>query len=923
MLFYSLNWTKKKGSFSKNLNRTTIQIEGVKANGQRISVEKVYDEWLAACTNNIDKIITQINFFFPGINLTYELLNNKQYKKVLPNFAKTLLQRKENRGKNVYKLYSNNAYINDVGVVMNVYKLSYYQPEDWLIRLFIDLCLDDTSFYYRWYNVGSSTMLLESMQFNREYREYPDIHIVAFDLKTVSTDNANRFPTGHDEHDKIVMISLVKWNYRYEKTEKLLLYLNPLSDSVHDRFQKLPPDVKYLEFFDEKELLKTFHATLSQCHILTGYNINNFNLPCLLARVVLLNMTNELKMYSSKRIGTHIITTVENRMVLDMYDFIQLFSKQDLTSYELSDVVKCKLNRSGYHRVKTTNSLHFYYYSDLIKTTDILLSSDKKYLYDYLKPNSLDISEFGTYLDCLNCCMENSILIYLLFKHELALTFLIERANATALDMESGFYLSNSKYILSMFLTAGIRLRYFMNIHYFQNSVEKDLVKYRKFLVRRKNNSYTYQGGLNFGIPGTFYKNVTVLDFLSMYSSIVVNQNLSYETCGLIDTDTFLNLSDDIKEMCIAVPYSQHSENEILLGNYFHSSLYELPKMNVQKDELLMVSLKNEMGFLPSIMNEFLEKRKDIQKQYKENKSITLYVRQLNIKIFLNAISGCLGSETFPMGYVDVPMIITCYARIFLLSASHFAQHVLGCKTVYSDTDSIFLLDYAHNNCDLINRYLNQKWIVLQMEKSLSSLLILSKKKYIFREKNRTDCKLVGFEKKANGISKWMSYYIASEVLSAMIRNERSASHGWVIWTNALIRAFVMSSNSKAFYLTQKTKKLHPQLADNTSNKKYTYCRADVSKLASEKMIITHETDCKEVNFEKLFQKNLLIRLLNVAFFNLHCPTTPCNKVLNTMKWKGFVNADLTCLRKFKKPILILVLKSVKYTFEINECLSN
>lgn len=914
MLFYSLNWTKKKSSHPKNLNRTTIQISGIICNGENISLEKEYDEWLAVCTNNIDKTITQIQYFFPGINLTYELLNDKQYKKVLPNFAKRL-GRKVSSTKHFYKVYSNNAYINDISTVMDKYKLSYYRPEDWLIRIFIDLCLEGASFYYRWYDVGNSKMLLESMKINSEYREKPNINIAAFDLKIVCTDNANRFPTGCDEHDKIVMISLVKWNYcRCEKTEKLLLYLNPLSDSVHDRFQKLSPDVEYLEFFNEKELLERFHATLSHCHILTGYNINNFDLPCLLARVVLLNMTNELKMYSSKRIGTHVITTVENRMVLDMYHFIQLFSKQDLISCcDLDDVAKYKLNRSAY---PFKNSLH-YYYSDLIKTTDILLSSDKKYLYGYLKPNRLEFSEFGTFLDCLSGCMENSISIYLLFNHELALAFLVERANATALDIESSFYLSNSKYILSVFLTTGIRLQFFININYFHNSVEEDLVKYRKFLVRRKNNSYTYQGGLNFGIPGTFYKNVAILDFLSMYSSILVNQNLSYETSGLIDTDTFLNLSDEIKEKCFAVPYSQHSENEILLDNY-HSSRHELPKIDAQKHELLMVSFKNEMGFLPSVMNEFLEKRKNIQRQYKQHQSTTLYVRQLNIKFFLNAASGCLGSVTFPMGCVDIPMMITCYARIFLLGASHFAQHVLGCSTVYSDTDSLFLLDYdVHKGCDIINRYLNQKWILLQMEKHLSCLLILSKKKYIFREKNHTGCKLIGFEKQANGISKWVANHVASEILSAMERNESSASHGWVIWTNALIRAFVMaSSNPKAFYLTKKI-----QQADVETSNKYTYCQADVSKWASEKMIITHLSDCKEVNFEKLFPKKLLIRLLNAAFFNLHCPAKPCNKVLNTMRWKSFVNTDFTCMRKFKKPILILVLKSVKkYTFELNEC---
>lgn len=911
MLFYSLKWTPKKSNSSKNLNRLTVVIKGVNSTGATVTLEKEYEQWLGVCTNNIEKTISEIRYCFPGINITYEILENRQYQKVLPNFSKRLFEKKPLK-KNFYKLYSSNAYISDIGVVLDKYKISYYRPEDWLVTLYVDLCLE--SFYYSWYNVGNSQMLLQSMQLNLEYGENPSIYIVAFDLETVATDNSNRFASGHDENDQIVTISLVKWNYRYEIAEKCLLYLNPLSDSVNCKLQKLP-DVEYLEFFSEQELLKAFHATISHCHLLTGYNINNFAIPCLLARLILLcNMEDNLKMYSSKRIGTHIITTIQNKIILDMYNFIQNFSNQNLTSVHLKDVAQSKLNRSA-QPVETTSSLH-YYYANPINTTDILLSSDKKYVYDYLKPKRLDIFEFGTFSECLNICMENSVLIHLLFNHELTLPFLIERANLCAMDVQSALYLSNSRYILSMFLTAGIRLGFFLNIGYFHNSVAEDHMKYRDILVHRKNKSHTYQGGLNFSIPGTFYKNVTVLDFLSMYSSIIVNQNLSYETSGLVELDTFLNLSDDIKKQCIVVPYSQHLENEILLDNHVHSGLYAFPEIDIKKHRFLMVSYKGERGFLPSILDEFLEKRKALQKQYKENRDPILHVRQQNIKFLLNSISGCLGSENFCMRYIDISAMTACYSRIFLLGASQFAQHKLRCNTVYADTDSIFVLEYEHGNCDIINNYLNQKSMVLRLEKKLSCLLIISKKRYIFREKNNDDnCKLVGFEEKANSVSKWMSNYIASKVVWAIEHNQRSASHGWVTWTNALIQVFAMCSYPKAFYLTHKT----PNPSTNE-----TYLRADVSKSASEKMISSLHDNCKEINFEKLFinQKKLLIHLLNVAFFNLHDSAVlmqPCNKVLNTMTWRRFLNADFICLKKFKKPILILVLKSVKYSFDINE----
>lgn len=912
MLFYSLNWSCKRRISSKHVNHITVLIQGLTSNGQNIIFEKIYDEWLAVCTNNIHKTISQIQYFFPGIEIRYEILKNREYKKVLPNFTDRLLLKKQllHRSKNFFKLYSSNAYIFDIGVVLDKYKISYYRPEDWLLRLYIDLCLDDgTSFYYHWYNVGNSKMLLESMQLNLEYMENPAIHIVAFDLETVATDNEKRFAFGHDENDKIVTISLVKWNYRFKVVEKFLLYLNPLLNSVNCSLQRLP-DVKYLEFFSEKELLETFYATINNCHILTGYSINKFCLPCLLARSVLLCMKDKLQMYSSERTGTHIVTTIQNKIILDMFDFIQTFSNQNLTGVQLNEVAQSKLHRSCLP-IDITSSLHYYYHTDLVNTTDILVSCDKKYLYEYLKPKC---SEFGTFSECLNACMENSVLIYLLFNHELALAFLIERANLCAINIQSALYMSKSKYILNVFLTTGIRLGYFINVHFFQNSVQKDLIKYREILVHRKNKPPTYQGGLNFGIPGTFFKNVTILDFFSMYSSIVVNQNLSYETSGLLELHTFLKLPDDIKKQCTVVPYSQHTEKEIFLAKQFHSSSYTFPEMDVKKHRFLMVSYKNEMGFLPSIMNEFLEKRKALQKQYKAKKEPILHVRQLNVKFLLNSISGCLGSENFDMAYVDIPMLITCYARNFLLGASHFVQHVLGCTTVYSDTDSIFVLQYDHENCDIINRYLNQKYMVLQFKKRVSSLLIVSKKRYLFREENHNNCKAVGFEKKTS--FKWMPMYIAEKVIRALEHNERSASQGWIIWTKALIQVFAMCSNPKAYYVT-------PKICENN----FIYPRADVSKWASEEKKISFPLyeDCPEINFEKLLindQKKLILNLLNIAFFNLHDSAAliqPCNKVLNTMAWKRFLNAEFICLKKCKKPILILVLKSVKYSFEINQ----
>ena len=50
--------------------------------------------------------------------------------------------------------------------------------------------------------------------------------------------------------------------------------------------------------------------------------------------------------------------------------------------------------------------------------------------------------------------------------------------------------------------------------------------------------------------------------------------------------------------------------------------MYKQPEIILQNDKLIMISYKKKkkMGFLPTILNVFLEKRKEIQKQYKITK---------------------------------------------------------------------------------------------------------------------------------------------------------------------------------------------------------------------------------------------------------------------------------------------------------------
>lgn len=904
MHFYSLRWEREV----INYNHIYVIINGFTEKGECVTIRKEYEEWVGVCTDNIDKTYQEIQQAFPGIQLRSELLNEStRYKKIFPYFKQRLQKNTlECKRKLFYKMFATNALVQDIGIVISRYKYAYYSPADWLIRLYLDMNID--AFYYAWYYVNEKeTRLLDALEADLQCTELPDVRIAAFDLETVALDRKNRIPTGACETDCIVMISILKWSYKYpESVEKKLLYLNPVRESL---------DFSYHAFSQESDLLRAFHEIVRDCHILTGYNINQFDLPCLLARLLWLNMRDVWSTYTSHKYGTHLVPTFQNKLVLDMYTFITVFSSYNLPSFKLDAVARCKLNNNCKFPIHPT-TIHSYYTQPV--TVDLLKSQNKEECFEQLKPARLTLSEFGTYSDCLKYCLKDSELTYELFCKELTLTFLIERANVSAITVEQALYWGNTRYILEVFKTYGTRLGYFLNMAFFHNTVQQDMENYHSILKNK-----TYQGALNYGLAGTFFQNVTALDFLSMYPSILLNENLSYETCGLVPAD------QPLPPNCRRIPYQSHSELDLMRRNKFPHDIF---RHNTDSDsQWYMVTYEKEIGFLPHILHVFLEKRKQLQKEYKATGHSNLYTQQLNLKLFLNSVYGCMGSTDSVLAYVDIAIIITCFARIYLLAVSEYVEQKMGCQTVYCDTDGLFVVNYPYQDCNVINRYLNQQYMILQYEKRMTCILILSKKRYIYEEEDGT-YKKAGFEKKANALIKWMSEKIVSEVLCALKNGDSDISKGWVIWVQTLIGGYLMSRNSKVFCITRKTKPLNeyksmcPQLSILRKHPskaggyiEYTYCQTDIDIKESNKWI--RETDeCSEVNFEKLFmsQKKIFVDLLNIAFFHSDCPMKLCNRVLNTMRWKNFVNAEILTLNKFKKPLLILILKSVKYTFELN-----
>ncbi|MCS7132198.1 MAG: DNA-directed DNA polymerase [Aigarchaeota archaeon] len=171
----------------------------------------------------------------------------------------------------------------------------------------------------------------------------------------------------------------------------------------------------------------------------------------------------------------------------------------------------------------------------------------------------------------------------------------------------------------------------------------------------------SYPGGLVKAPSPGIHENVAVLDFRSMYPSLMIKYNISFDT-----------LSDE-------------GENIAPNGYRFRSS----PE-----------------GFLPHALKTLLEERRKIQEKLRQVppdsvEARVLDARQRAVKTIANAIYGYTGWVGARWYTREVAEATTAWGREVISSTIKKAEE-LGMRVVYSDTDSLFLKDHEGKLGELI-----------------------------------------------------------------------------------------------------------------------------------------------------------------------------------------------------------------------------
>jgi DNA polymerase delta subunit 1 len=442
----------------------------------------------------------------------------------------------------------------------------------------------------------------------------------------------------------------------------------------------------------EAEMLMKWRLFMeaSDPDIITGYNVQNFDIPYLLDRADTLskkasvlkgfrqwgrirNSAAKMKesMFQSAAFGkrANIETTIEGRVVFDMLPYMQRNHK--LSSYTLNSVCAEYLGQQK-------EDVHHSIISDLQNGSDE------------------DRHRLATY------CLKDALLPFRLMDKLSVLVNYIEMARVTGVPM-------------SFLISRGQQIKVFSMI----------LRKCRaeKLLVPTLKKS---GGGADVGYEGAtvldpiknYYADpIATLDFASLYPSIMQAYNLCYST--LVSPSDVSKLDPSLYKK---------TEN----GNVFvHSHV--------------------KMGILPTILSELLSARKRAKKDMKnaptEFERAVQNGRQLALKVSANSVYGFTGATVGQLPCLPIASSVTSYGRQLLEKTKEFIEEKYtisngyqhNAQVVYGDTDSVFIkfgtttiaetfpiAIEAAEKCTA----LFPKPIDLEFEKVYFPLLLMNKKRY-------------------------------------------------------------------------------------------------------------------------------------------------------------------------------------------------
>ncbi len=248
------------------------------------------------------------------------------------------------------------------------------------------------------------------------------------------------------------------------------------------------------------------------------------------------------------------------------------------------------------------------------------------------------------------------------------------------------------------------------NLFYWEHRRRGALIPRKEDILRLKGKKVTeaiikgkkYAGAIVIDPPQGVFFNVTVLDYASLYPSIIKSWNLSYETI------------DPPEGMCKKIKEIVDEK-----GNVIHTVCIDRPGITAQ-----IVGLLRDFRVR-------IYKKKAKDKSLPEEQRNWYDVVQRAMKVYINASYGVFGAETFPLYAPSVAESVTALGRRVITSSLQKARE-LGLIVLYGDTDSMFVWNPNPEALEKLKEWVHKEFnLELEVDKTYRFVAFALKKNYL------------------------------------------------------------------------------------------------------------------------------------------------------------------------------------------------
>ena len=477
----------------------------------------------------------------------------------------------------------------------------------------------------------------------------PKLRRISLDIE-VESEEKNRLPDAKTAEGKVTAVG-------FESSDKLkqvfVLRRNDISEGTND----LAPDIKvrFYDEDDEKGMIEDVFNLIKDYPLLITYNGDGFDLPYLYNRADRLGIdknTNPLYMMRDS-------ATLKEGVHLDLY--------------------------------RTLSNRAFQIYAFGQKYTDFSLNSVSKGLLNEQKLDyGVEIDEMTLY-QIGKYCQNDAYLTYKLtsFNDDLLMNLLVVISRIGRMPIDDISRMGVSQWIRSLL--------------YYEHRKNNMLIPRREEIDKRstevKNDAVIkdkkYRGGLVVEPKEGIHFDVTVMDFASLYPSIIKVKNLSYETVRCSHTECKKNM----------IPQTNH----------------------------WVCTKKN--GLTSVLIGSLRDLRVNYYKTMSKNQNLTNEERQLYtvvaaaLKVILNASYGVMGAQIFPLYFLPAAEATTATGRHIILDTIEKCRE-LNVDVLYGDTDSIFVKNPTEQQMQtIINQAKNNHGVELEVEKEYRYVVLSDRKK--------------------------------------------------------------------------------------------------------------------------------------------------------------------------------------------------